>query len=644
MKLQSLNDIFERRVFRIPDYQRGYAWQNHQLEDFWEDIVQLAPDKVHYTGVLTLEPVVESVWQGWERDYWLIDGLDYRPYYIVDGQQRLTTSIILIHAILEMLPQDSLLNHQSTNDISSKFIHLKAKDGIRQSFIFGYEKDNPSDEFLKTKIFKVYSDSNLHQKTLYTNNLINAKEFFLKQLSQLPINEVSMIYKKLTQKFKFNVYEINDELDVFVTFETMNNRGKQLSNLELLKNRLIYLSTLFENNEGRKTLRVKINNVWKTVYEYLGKNPKLRLDDDEFLKNHWIMYFKYSRRKGDDYIVFLLDEYFTARNVTHPKLDQERISIKDIEDYVTNLQQSIRPWFFIHSPYFEQMPEYDDENNKLLLNRLDRLKFGAFKPLIMAAYVSDVQLADINKLLEASERFIFALSIVNQRRTNTGDSELYRFARQVLVEDISIDDVIKSINKLVDEYYDPEDFIGLIKEKFKIGRDGFYHWEGLKYFLYEHEAFLKKKGKHSIEKLDWDKLINQGKNNVTIEHICPQTPSENYWKERFDKYDAQEMSYLTHSLGNLVPLSRAKNSSLQNDSFPLKKNNGNGVGYYNGSVSENEVAQNEGWTANDILLRGLELLKFMEIRWRLPLKDENFKKKLLHLQFLDEKLPEIVED
>jgi hypothetical protein len=246
--------------------------------------------------------------------------------------------------------------------------------------------------------------------------------------------------------------------------------------------------------------------------------------------------------------------------------------------------------------------------------------------------------------LEASERFIFALSIVNQRRTNTGDSELYRFARQVLVEDISIDDVIKSINKLVDEYYDPEDFIGLIKEKFKIGRDGFYHWEGLKYFLYEHEAFLKKKWKHSIEKLDWDKLINQGKNNVTIEHICPQTPSENYWKERFDKYDAQEMSYLTHSLGNLVPLSRAKNSSLQNDSFPLKKNNGNGVGYYNGSVSENEVAQNEGWTANDILLRGLELLKFMEIRWRLPLKDENFKKKLLHLQFLDEKLPEIVED
>lgn len=642
MKLQSLNDIFERRVLRIPDYQRGYAWQSHQLEDFWEDLVQLSPDKVHYTGVLTLEPVSDSIWGRWDKDCWLIDGLDYRPYYVVDGQQRLTTSIILIQAILETLSDQTLLNHQSTNDIRAKFIHLKAKDDIRQSFIFGYEKDNPSDEFLKTEIFKVYSDSNLHQKTLYTNNLIIAKEFFLRELRKLTVDEVSILYKKLTQKFKFNVYEINDELDVFVTFETMNNRGKPLSNLELLKNRLIYLSTLFENNEGRNALRVKINNVWKTIYEYLGKNPSLKLDDDEFLKNHWIMYFKYSRRKGDDYIVFLLDEYFTARNVTHPKSEDERVSIKNIEDYVTNLQQSIRPWFFMHSPYFEQMREYNDEKNKLLLNRLDRLRFGAFKPLIMASYVSNELLVDVNKLLEAAERLIFSLFIVNQRRANTGDSELYGFARQILVKDISIDEVVQSINKLVDQYYDPEDYISLIKEKFKVGRDGFYHWEGLRYFLYEYEYYLKQKGKHSIEKLDWDKLINQGKNNVTVEHICPQTATGSYWQERFKKYDDQEMIYLTHSLGNLVPLSRAKNSSLQNDSFPLKKNNGAGVGYYNGSVSENEIAQKDSWEASNILSRGLDLLRFMEIRWGISLGDEEFKKRLLHLQFLDEKPSEIV--
>ncbi|MCK5296690.1 MAG: DUF262 domain-containing protein, partial [Alphaproteobacteria bacterium] len=56
MKLHSLNDIFERRLFRIPDYQRGYAWQEDQLKDFWEDIIQITSAHIHYMGVLTIEP------------------------------------------------------------------------------------------------------------------------------------------------------------------------------------------------------------------------------------------------------------------------------------------------------------------------------------------------------------------------------------------------------------------------------------------------------------------------------------------------------------------------------------------------------------------------------------------------------------
>ncbi|TOP05033.1 hypothetical protein CGH23_23290, partial [Vibrio parahaemolyticus] len=48
MKLQNLNEIFKGRLLRIPDYQRGYAWLEHQLEDFWEDLLQLDPERVHY--------------------------------------------------------------------------------------------------------------------------------------------------------------------------------------------------------------------------------------------------------------------------------------------------------------------------------------------------------------------------------------------------------------------------------------------------------------------------------------------------------------------------------------------------------------------------------------------------------------------
>ena len=95
---------------------------------------------------------------------------------------------------------------------------------------------------------------------------------------------------------------------MFVAFETMNNRGKRLTNLELLKNRLIYLTTLYGKDvldeQNEIALREMINGAWKEVYYQLGRNENEPLSDDEFLRAHWIMYFAYSRRKGDDYINF----------------------------------------------------------------------------------------------------------------------------------------------------------------------------------------------------------------------------------------------------------------------------------------------------------------------------------------------------
>lgn len=635
MKLHSLNDIFERRLLRIPDYQRGYAWVEHQLVDFWEDLVQLDIKRVHYTGVITLEPVKENLWSRWEQDEWIIEGVGFKPFYVVDGQQRLTTSMILIQAILESVDQDSQLNYQSLDNIRKQYILYKADDGQRESFIFGYEKDNPSDEYLKTAIFDIHSHSNQHQETLYTQNLLNAKTYFKKQLELLDQDEIALIFKKLTQKFKFNLYEIDDEIDVFVTFETMNNRGKPLTSLELLKNRLIYLSTLFHGHSGREVLRTKINDAWKTIYKYLGLNPAIKLPEDIFLRNHWTMYFKYSRRKGDDYIKYLLDEKFTARNVTHPKTGVEPVTVEEISDYVTSLQQSIRPWFYMHNPYFP-LNEYSNEQNKMLLDRLHRLSFRSFKPLILAAFVAKKDIEDINQLLVSAERYNFTLFTLSQRRANTGDTEFFSMARDLVTASLTIDEVIVKINGWVKSYYDPKRFHSYISEKYELGQDGFYRWDGLRYFLFEYEHWLNSRGKQSTIKLSWENISTNKKQHDTIEHILPQTPTTEYWQKHFGALDVEQIKHLSHSLGNLVPLSRAKNSSLRNDGFDLKKNNGSGVGFYNGSASENEIAQLDDWLPKNILDRGLELLAFMESRWGISLGDDSFKAELLHLSFVED--------
>ena len=228
-ELLSLSKIFSEAIFRIPDYQRGYAWQEKQIKDFWSDIQQLAEGKNHYTGVLTLEPVDDEFYKRWDDDLWIIQSKKYAPLYVVDGQQRLTTAVLLMHGILDKIADDDRLNFTSRADIRKKFIFESKDEGISRSYIFGYEKDNPSYEYLKREIFGETSEQHATlDDTIYTKNLRGAKKYFAELLAPMTIEEVEVIYTKLTQHLQFNIFYIEEELDVFVTFETMNNRGKLL--------------------------------------------------------------------------------------------------------------------------------------------------------------------------------------------------------------------------------------------------------------------------------------------------------------------------------------------------------------------------------------------------------------------------------
>ena len=130
------------------------------------------------------------------------------------------------------------------------------------------------------------------------------------------IDYIKTLYVKLVRNITFFLFEIDDSYDVGVAFETMNNRGKPLSTLELLKNRLIYLLSLFVYMEknSMENLRNAINKCWAQIYIHLGRNPILMLSDDAYLKDHWICYFNYSRSKANAYKDFLLKR-FSSQNV-----------------------------------------------------------------------------------------------------------------------------------------------------------------------------------------------------------------------------------------------------------------------------------------------------------------------------------------
>lgn len=140
-----------------------------------------------------------------------------------------------MHEILCTFNDNEGINYGQKSEWIDRFLY-RSYNQLYKSFVFGYEKDNPSDEYFKTKILEQESSAaDKYPETLYTANLMFAKEYFKNRLKSLSKEDKEAIFDKAINRLKFNYYEIDDSLDVYVTFETMNNRGKDLSHLELLK-------------------------------------------------------------------------------------------------------------------------------------------------------------------------------------------------------------------------------------------------------------------------------------------------------------------------------------------------------------------------------------------------------------------------
>ena len=681
-ELQPLSLLFQNRLFRIPDYQRGYAWRQSQLADFWDDLINLQQDRYHYTGLLSLKTLGKKETRDWGSDLWVVDK-GFKACHVVDGQQRLTTFVILLNEIVSFARElkenegksddEIVLGYDRLKDVVAKYIcQRRPPNNHINTYLFGYEVDNPSADYLRYKIFNEPFSGTVNE-TYYTKNLKFAKSFFRENLAGLyekeGIDGINGFYLKLTLKLMFNIHEIDDDYDVFVAFETMNNRGKKLTNLELLKNRLIYLTTLYSDKKfdemEKSHLRKHINDAWKEVYFQLGRNEHTPLSDDEFLRAHWIIYFAYSRKKGDDYIKFLLNK-FSAKNIFEKKtvvlndtsqdmaedvefdedaeneedyaepetMEVSKLEPLEIADYVNSLKDIAKYWY---DTFFPMQSDNLNANEKVLVDRLNRIGIGHFRPLVTAVISrKDISSDERTKVFKAIERFLFICFRMGNFNATFCSSEYYRAARSIYLREMEVAALSADINDTANaniEYAVPN-FVTKIEKHFSNG-GGFYYWNSIKYFMYEYEYSLAKM--NNIDKVSWEMFTKVEKDKVSIEHILPQTPTKYYWRNQFRQFNEEEIETLAGALGNLLPLSQSVNSSLQNDSFEDKKTSkiAGRRGYENGSHSEIEVSKEKNWTARKIYIRSKALLQFMESRWEFSLTKDQMDK-LVYVTFAND--------
>ncbi|MCY4304308.1 MAG: DUF262 domain-containing protein [Aestuariivita sp.] len=674
--LDNIFGIFTRKLFRIPDYQRGYSWSSQELDAFWEDLINLPKERSHYTGQLTLKKIPSTEVNEADKEFWLVYEHDYHLYDVVDGQQRLTTIILLLQSFIELfrsLPENQdkkddaifLTSTFSIADIEKTFLFKTPPDDSFRTYKFGYTLDNPLNNYIRHEILGENYGGN-EEHNFYTLKLSNGKSFFTQKL-QAWYKERGMVglqevYRTLTKQLLFNEYIIKDEFDVFVTFETMNNRGKNLSNLELLKNRLIYLTNLYTEDElnsaSRKDLMVLINEAWKEVYHQLGRNKSMPLNDDEFLRAHSIMYF--STKKN--YIQFLLKEQFTPQSVYRKisqsvKLDEAEENISDLEleevdengldevestkrkvpdlnqeeirQYAKSLKVSSQYWFQTYCPNHHGILTKGEIE---WIERLNRLRMVYFRPLLMAILKKYRDPAQRISIFKEIERFIFVVFRMAHSRSTYGRSEFSKAVREIDQGEIDLERLKERLRDKANFRF-MDDFHVLLQKKFESG-DGYYKWSCIRYFLYEYELELKSDG---LTKLDWTDMLKTPNDKISIEHIYPQTETV-AWEPAFKNVSKNDRARYRNSLGNLLLLSFAINASLQNDSFPEKKkpkyedSRRLRAGYEDGSHSEIRVSKKADWGPNEIYERGMDLIRFMEERWRFSFENDEMREKMLFIR------------
>lgn len=679
MDLKSIDQIFTKRILRIPAYQRGYSWENNkpfnpakavenknlkgQLIDLWNDLINIPQGSWHYTGLLTMVEVIKNDYE------WLPN---HQQYAIVDGQQRITSILILIAVLIEKANKLGCILGLRKDDMKFQYLFIRKEN--MNACIFGYDQDNPSDKFFRLHILNLDEVEDDSEESVYTENLKNAKVFFKRVVDDYisdgsdVVNNLQKLFNQVTTNLRMNEYILPKELDEYVVFETMNNRGKPLSELEKLKNRLMYLNDKFELSvpaesnmaesllkAQQKDLEEAINKAWITVYHALGSNKEKPLSDEDFVKNHWIIFFnRYSRSEANVYANHLFNEHFTLGHVYDKKL-----SVSDVKEYIKSLQTSSKSWNKLHNVEYFSDAEHQIKAAILGVHRVGLR--APFSPLLLAILMKEPDEMFL-KLIGLLEDYAFKLFHVANRRSHTGDSKLYPLAAEVYGDLISSTKAYEEVKNYINYYYKFSLFENYVQELFETGLQGFYGWSGIHYFLFKYDLELRNKNQTSTQAsmLNWEDF----KNKKSIEHIYPQSAAKNYEEyckgkdtldrrkdyERLQKdwsaftdYSPEKRKCFCNSLGNLLAISISDNASFSNDPFMYKvdqSKKGDGYkkrGYRYDSMSAQVVSTEKDWTPETLKQRGIKmfnvLLGFLGEKEDVRTYDE--KLRLLGLDFLE---------
>lgn len=403
-KILNLDSLFGGEVsYRIPQFQRPYAWKkDSQWQPLWEDVSKIADAclntaqnhrvRPHFMGAIVLQP--QSINTG-----------EVRKVLVVDGQQRLTTLQLLIKAIEKAYLNrgDSERSARLRKFTKNPETHLAGDPNndtkIRQSnqndqTAFQMEiRDTSNESTPQSEIKKVAG---------FFHDLVTE---WLNGKSQGYISSADALERTITELIQVAVIDLDTDEQPHIIFETLNERGEQLTQSDRIKNTVMYRANVIDNANAARDLWGMFDDSW---WRETTKEGRInRSHNDRFL-NYWIV-----MNKKTEVISERVAFEFRAFLDSDAKKD---VSIQDIAAEIRTAG------VFYQDVERDKIPEM-----KTFLRRVKALEIGIVTPILMWLATSETPWEKRKRCHAALESYL-----VRRMLCGLGSTGLNRFFEEAL--------------------------------------------------------------------------------------------------------------------------------------------------------------------------------------------------------------------
>ena len=494
---KTIEELFKSsNYFRIPAYQRAYSWEKKHCLQFLEDLLE-QNGKRYYLGQFLFEKEGNTL-------------------FIIDGQQRLTTTILFLSAIAKIKATQG-------NNI----------ENIKQTYLTDIFKTIDDDQVIFKKITQKHLISIIDDaETISQRRLIDAFCFFETELEKLKDETIDLIQQTL-ENAVISTFYISSKVEASQVFEYQNNRGKELSRFEIIKAYLMHQIYVHSIDHKRANNDIEeIQSVISKTYRHIEAVEGF-FSENELLDNYCILFFniggnieaikeKLNKEENKTEWIKMFFENFVE--LTH---SAKSIVSNKKKPEITNL-------FFVGN----------EANWKLVLLTL--------------FYKGENKGETYNKILKLLEILCFKLKLGDYRSDG-----LPNYAKQYFNpnNNYNIDSLCQDIRNATDVgfkwYWNDEDrFKNIIMNYFDSVK-WHYNRNIIKFVLWQYENQLRTDNNAGA-------LLDKDLYSIyTIEHIKPQNPIGEEYSDEFKK------NFL-HLAGNLALLTQEQNSRFGNKSFEEK--------------------------------------------------------------------------